>query len=460
MPTTPLIPDTINVLLIGGGGREHALAWKLGQSPRLGTLWVDASANAGITALGRPCPEPISGRELFRLARWCDREDIHLVVIGPEAPLAEGWADELAGENRLVFGPSKDAARLEADKSWAKDIMRAASIPTADGRSFSRLEQAIAYAETREEGCVVKASGLAAGKGVVVCDTPEEAVDAVTSMMGDPERPGRGAFGDAGDTVVIEEKLLGQELSVLAIVDGRSIWVLDPCQDHKQVGEGDVGPNTGGMGAYSPTPLATEEVMRLVEREVLVPTVDALRREGITYRGVLYAGLMLTAGGPKVLEFNCRFGDPECQPLMMRLQGDLLKVLWAAAAGCLDDLEEGLRTDPRTACCVVRCSEGYPGNITTGHEIEGLEEAATLAGDGEDVMVFHAGTKASEDGIPVTAGGRVVGVTALAADLRRAQTLANAAADTVRFTGGFHRRDIGNRVLGELPETEVATDLG
>ena len=456
-PSHPL-PDTINVLLIGGGGREHALAWKLSQSPRLGTLWVDETANAGIRALGRACTEPISGRDLFRLARWCDREEIHLVVIGPEAPLAEGWADELSSEHRLVFGPSKEAAKLEADKSWAKDIMRAAAIPTADGRSFTRLEQAIAYAETREEGCVVKASGLAAGKGVVVCETPEEAVEAVHSMMGDPERPGRGTFGEAGDTVVIEEKLLGQELSVLALVDGRSIWVLDPCQDHKQVGEGDLGPNTGGMGAYCPTPLATDEIMRLIEREVLVPTVDALRREGITYRGVLYAGLMLTTGGPKVLEFNCRFGDPECQPLMMRLQGDLLEVLWATAAGCLDDLDHGLRTDPRTACCVVRCSEGYPGPISTGHEITGVEEAEKLAGPDEDVMVFHAGTKTDPDGRPVTSGGRVVGVTALAADLARAQILANAAAETVRFTGAFHRRDIGSRVLEELPENETTTD--
>lgn len=457
MPASPPMPDTINVLLIGGGGREHALAWKLSQSRRLGTLWVEPTANVGIQALGTTCPEPTSGGDMFRLSRWCDREDIHLVVIGPEAPLAAGWADELASETRLVFGPNKAAAQLEADKSWAKDIMRSASIPTADGRSFSRLEQALAYAETREEGCVVKASGLAAGKGVVVCDNPEEAMAAVTSMMGDPTHPGQGAFGDAGNTVVIEEKLLGQELSVLALVDGRSIWVLDPCQDHKQVGEGDIGPNTGGMGAYTPTPLATDDIMRLVEREVLVPTVDALRREGITYRGVLYVGLMLTAGGPKVLEFNCRFGDPECQPLMMRLDGDLLEVLWATAAGRLEDLDEGLRSDPRTACCVVRCSEGYPGPIVTGQAIDGIEAAQRLAGPDEAVMIFHGGTTTDPDGRTVTAGGRVVGVTALAADLERAQALANAAAEIVDFPGAFHRRDIGSRVLANLPETNDRT---
>ena len=449
-------PDRLNVLLIGGGGREHALAWRLKQSPRLGRLWVDPGANAGLAALGHRCPEPISGRELFRLNRWCDREEIGLVVIGPEAPLAEGWADELASESRVVFGPTKDAARLEADKAWSKDIMRAGSIPTAEGRAFTRLDQALAFAETREEGCVVKASGLAAGKGVVVCDTPEEAVAAVERIMGtDVERPGRGEFGDAGTTIVIEEKLLGQEMSVLALVDGRSIWVLDPCQDHKQVGEGDVGPNTGGMGAYCPTPLATDEVMREIERDVLVPTIDALRREGITYRGVLYAGLMLTANGPKVLEFNCRFGDPECQPLMTRLRGDLLEVLWATAAGRLDDLassERGLESDPRTACCVVLCAEGYPGSVRKGQRIEGIEAAEALGGDDEEVVVFHAGTTTDDEGRLVSNGGRVLGITALAADLERAQALANEAADLIELPGGFFRRDIGGRVLPSTPE--------
>ncbi|MEE2972582.1 MAG: phosphoribosylamine--glycine ligase [Planctomycetota bacterium] len=448
MPPTDSCPDRVNVLLLGGGGREHAMARKLKESPRLGDLWVEGAANAGLRAAGRVCPEPINGRELFRLQRWCDREDIGLVVIGPEAPLSEGWADALAAEGRLVFGPGKAAARLEADKSWAKEIMRSGSIPTAEGRSFTRLEQAIPFAETREEGCVVKASGLAAGKGVVVCDTPEEAVEAVRRIMGeDPERPGRGEFGEAGTTIVIEEKLIGQEMSVLALVDGRSIWVLDPCQDHKQVGEGDTGPNTGGMGAYCPTPLATDEVMREIERDVLVATVDALRREGIEYRGVLYAGMMLTAGGPRVLEFNCRFGDPECQPLMSRLRGDLLEVLWHTAAGSLERLERGLETDPRTACCVVLCSEGYPGPITKGHSITGIEAAEACGGRGEEVLVYHAGTTRNDDGELVTNGGRVLGVTALAADLARAQALANEAAEKIEFTGAFHRSDIGSRVL-------------
>jgi phosphoribosylamine--glycine ligase len=446
----PTMPERVNVLLIGGGGREHALAWQIKQSSRLGRLWVDSTANAAILAIGTPCTEPISKPAMFRLNSWCDKEEIGLVVIGPEAPLADGWADDLATENRLVFGPSKAAARIEADKGWAKEIMRSASVPSAEGRTFKDRDPAIAYAMSREEGCVVKASGLAAGKGVFVCPTPEEAVAAVQMMMGDPERRTQGCFGAAGDTIVIEELLQGQEMSVLAFVDGRSIWVLDPCQDHKQVGEGDVGPNTGGMGAYCPTPLATPELMSRIERDILVPTIDGLRREGIIFRGVLYAGLMLTAGGPKVLEYNCRFGDPECQPLMARLQGDLLEVLWATAAGQLDELESGLEFDPRTACCVVLCSAGYPGSITKGHPITGIEAAEAEAGPGEAVIVFHSGTTVDSRDRVVSAGGRVISVTALAADLTSAQDLANRAAAKIEFAGAFFRHDIGSRVMNSI----------
>jgi phosphoribosylamine--glycine ligase len=445
------MPERVNVLLIGGGGREHALAWQIKQSSRLGRLWVDSTANAAILAIGTPCTEPISKPAMFRLNSWCDKEEIGLVVIGPEAPLADGWADDLATETRLVFGPSKAAARIEADKGWAKEIMRSASVPSAEGRTFKDRAPAIAYAMSREEGCVVKASGLAAGKGVFVCPTPEEAVEAVQMMMGDPERRTQGCFGAAGDTIVIEELLQGQEMSVLAFVDGRSIWVLDPCQDHKQVGEGDVGPNTGGMGAYCPTPLATPELMSRIERDILVPTIDGLRREGIVFRGVLYAGLMLTAGGPKVLEYNCRFGDPECQPLMARLQGDLLEVLWATAAGQLDQLETGLDFDPRTACCVVLCSAGYPGSITKGHPITGIEAAEAEAGPDEAVMVFHSGTTVDARDRVVSAGGRVISVTALAADLTSAQDLANRAAAKIEFAGAFFRHDIGSRVMNSIP---------
>ncbi len=275
------------------------------------------------------------------------------MIVGPEAPLAAGIADALATERCRVFGPTRAAARLESDKAFAKKLMRQAAVPTADARVFTDVESARGYAETRETGCVVKATGLAAGKGVFVCETAAEARQAIDRLMI------AGEFGDAGSTVLIEERLSGQEVSVLALVDGRTLWTLDPCQDHKQVGEGDTGPNTGGMGAYCPTPVLEPHMLATVEREILVPTIDALRREGIDYCGVLYAGLMLTPAGPKVLEFNCRFGDPECQPLMVRLQGDLVELLWSVCTGSLDDVQVAF--DPRVACCVVMCSAGYPG---------------------------------------------------------------------------------------------------
>ena len=437
--TPRTLPERANVLLVGTGGREHALAWKLRQSNRLGALWVEQGANAGLLELGRPCPEQVGGEldnnQRFRLGRFCEEQSIDLVVVGPEAPLAEGIADLLTSERTLVFGPSAAGARLEADKAYAKQIMRSAAIPTAEGRVFSDHESAVHYLEQRDEPCVVKASGLAAGKGVVVCSNQEEALAAVEMIMTDR------AFGPAGSSIVIEERLEGQEVSVLALVDGHTIWILDPCQDHKQVGEGDTGPNTGGMGAYCPTPLATETMMSKVQRDILVPVVDALRRDGVEFRGVLYAGLMLTPAGPKVLEFNVRFGDPECQPLMMRLEGDLLEILWRTAAGTLDEAD--FRFRPRTACTVVMCAEGYPGDYRKGTEISGLEDAAAL----DDVMVFHAGTRQGPSNSITTNGGRVLGVTALADDLRSARDLANEACGMIRFDGAFYRHDIGERVL-------------
>ena len=432
-------PKRCNILLIGGGGREHALAWKLKQSPRMGRLWLTDPANAGLARLGQPCPLKYYEKDTFRFARWCDTNDIHLVVIGPETPLADGAADALAGERRLVFGPSKAAAQLEADKSFAKQLMRQAAIPTAEGRIFDRADSAREYIEAHDEPCVVKASGLAAGKGAIVCETQAEALDALDRIMIKRE------FGDAGDQLIIEEKLAGQEVSVLALVDGRTIWLLDPAQDHKQAYEGDTGPNTGGMGAYCPTPLMDEATLGIIEREIFVPTVDALRREGIEFRGVLYAGLMLTLAGPKVLEFNCRFGDPECQPLMARLQGDLVEILWATAAGTLKDVE--IDFDPRVACCVVLCSGGYPGSYEKGKLITGIEDAEALSDDAGKVIVFHAGTTINHNGDLVTHGGRVLGVTALAHDLQSARDLANRACEKIHFEGAFYRHDIGDRVL-------------
>jgi phosphoribosylamine--glycine ligase len=438
MPKPLPCPDRCSVLLVGGGGREHALAWKLSQSRRLGRLWATDTGNPGIADLAQACPVAVDARRPFHIQRWCERESIDLVIVGPEAPLAEGLADALAADGRLVFGPTKAGARIESDKVWAKQLMRSAAVPTADGRTFTDREAAREYVVARDQACVVKAAGLAAGKGVFVCDGPDEALAALDVIMG--ER----AFGDAGTQVIIEERLEGQEVSVLALVDGHTIWVLDPAQDHKQVGEGDTGPMTGGMGAYCPAPLLDEKMLARVQRDILVPTVDAMRRDGIDYRGVLYAGLMLTPAGPKVLEFNCRFGDPECQPMMARLKGDLIEICWATAAGGLDDVQ--IDFDPRTACCVVMCSEGYPGSYPTGRPIAGLEHAAAVAGAGR-VNIFHAGTRRTEAGELVTAGGRVLSVTALGADLREARDLANEACDQIRFEGAFFRRDIGDRVL-------------
>jgi phosphoribosylamine--glycine ligase len=433
------LPEKANVLLVGTGGREHALGWKLKQSDHLGTLWVEQGANAALLALGRPCPEDVSGKldtnNRFRLKKFCQEEQIDLVVIGPEVPLAAGLTDLLASEQTLVFGPTAAGAKLEADKAYAKQIMRSAAIPSAEGRVFRDQESAIHYLEQREDPCVVKASGLAAGKGVVVCDDREQALAAVEMIMSDQ------AFGAAGDSILIEERLEGQEMSVLALVDGHTIWILDPAQDHKQVGEGDTGANTGGMGAYCPTPLATDSLMETVQRDILVPVVDALRRDGVEFKGVLYAGLMLTPAGPKVLEFNVRFGDPECQPLMTRLEGDLLEILWRTAAGTLDEAD--FRFSPRTACTVVMCAEGYPGSYRKGMEITGVDAAEKL----DDVVVFQAGTRQGPDGGIVTNGGRVLGVTALADDLRSARDRANEACDLIQFEGAFFRHDIGERVL-------------
>ena len=429
----------MNILIIGSGGREHALGWKLKQSPRCDRLYF-APGNGGTASLGQNIDlpvEPVNTKNVDAIDYFCRQHAVDLIVIGPEDPLSAGLADRLARPGRHVFGPTAAAARLEADKAWAKQLMKQASIPTADARIFTDYAAAAHYLQTRETPVVVKASGLAKGKGAIVCDNNDQALAAVKLCMKDH------AFGDAGNTVVIEERLTGQELSVLALVDGKNIFVLDPAQDHKQVGEGDTGPNTGGMGAYCPTPLLDDRTMRLIESEILVPTVDVLRRDGITYRGVLYAGLMLTAGGPKVIEFNCRFGDPECQPLMMRLQGDLVDILIATCEGRLHEVD--LSWDPRHCCCVVMASGGYPGDYQKGKPITGIDAAERASGGG-DVKVFHAGTRLV-DGKLVNSGGRVLNVCAMGTSLRDAQRKANAACDAITFEGAHFRRDIGARVM-------------
>ena len=427
----------MNILVIGSGGREHALGWKLKQSKYCDRLFF-APGNGGMAELGENLDlriEPVDTKNADAIDYFCRQNKVELIVIGPEDPLAQGLADRLEHSDRVVFGPTADGARLEADKAYAKDLMRSASIPTAEARTFNNVEGALHFVRAHETPLVVKAAGLAKGKGVTVCDNSVQAEQAVQRIMQDR------VFGNAGETVVIEERLVGQELSVLALVDGSHLYVLDPAQDHKQVGEGDVGPNTGGMGAYTPTPLVHDQTMSQIEREILVPMVDALRRDGVKYHGVLYAGLMLTAGGPKVLEFNCRFGDPEVQPLMMRLQGDLVQIMIATIKGRLNEID--LSWDPRCCCCVVMASGGYPDGYENGKVICGLDQVAVLDG----VQVFHAGTK-RVNGQVLTNGGRVLNVCAMGENLKQAQHRANTACEQIHFEGAFWRKDIGFRVMG------------
>jgi len=421
----------MKLLVIGGGGREHALTWKLAQSDRVSKIYC-TPGNAGTAQLAENVA--IGPNELDRLVDLARQQHIDLTVVGPEAPLAIGIVDRFQAEGLRIFGPTAQAARIEADKAYAKQLMREQAVPTAEARIFTEYQAARAYVASRDQAVVIKAAGLAEGKGVIVCDDPADGLLALERVMKDR------AFGDAGNTVVVEEKLTGQELSILAFVDGRSLYVLEASQDHKPVGDGDTGPNTGGMGAYTPVPIVTDAVMAQIEREILVPVVDGLTRRDVSYCGVLYAGLMLTAAGPKVLEFNCRFGDPEAQPILMRVRGDLVEVIEHALASTLDQVE--LDYDPRPAVCVVMASGGYPGKYEKGKVIEGLDRVAELS----DVMAFHAGT-ARSDGQVVTNGGRVLGVTALGTDLADAQKRVYEAVDMIHFEGAYCRRDIAAKAL-------------
>ena len=503
----------MKVLVIGRGGREHALCWKLRRSPRAPSIYC-APGNAGTAEEGQNVPiEPHDIRGLVQFAR---KERIDLTVVGPEEPLVLGVVDAFQREGLKVFGPRRDAAELEGSKIFAKELMRQAGIPTADYRVFRSAPDAESYvlsrevsvvvrprgrttlrpvlcrtalealeavdrisdpremiepgvrveieergrghlfetaAEAREyvlsrpTALVVKADGLAAGKGVHVCRTLRDALDAIDEIMV------RRAFGKAGDRVLIEEKLDGREASILALTDGRTIVALESSQDHKAAYDGDEGPNTGGMGAYSPAPIVTPDLMAQVESEVLVPAVHALKRARRPFRGVLYAGLMLTSQGPKVLEFNVRFGDPECEAVLMRLETDLLELLLAVVEERLDTVE--LRWDPRPAVAVVMASEGYPGVYERGKTINNLSEADAL----DDVKVFHAGTLARSDPAGgreprvVTDGGRVLVVTALGTDFAEAQGRAYKAVGMIRFAGGWARSDIADSVAKGGPAT-------
>ncbi len=417
----------MRILVVGSGGREHALAWKISQSPIVRSVFC-APGNPGMARVAQLLP--VRADDVEGLVREARALRVDLVVVGPEVPLVLGLADRLDREGIPVFGPSAAAAEIEGSKAFAKEVMLAAGIPTAAHGTFADLERAVAFARARGGRVVVKADGLAAGKGVVVADDAEHAESALRDML-----VGR-VHGSAGSRVVVEERLEGPEASVIALSDGERVRLLPAAQDHKRVGEGDRGPNTGGMGAFSPTPKVTPEVAREVEERVLLPTLRELARRGRPFRGALYAGLMLTQKGLRVLEFNARLGDPETQPLMMRLAGDLVPALLGAARGDLSKVE--LAVDPRAAVGVVLAAEGYPAKPVAGDAVEGADGPFE-----EGVQVFHAGTALAPDGRIVTAGGRVLTVCALGAGLAAARDRAYTALGRIRLRGGHYRRDIG-----------------
>jgi|HubBroStandDraft_5_1064220.scaffolds.fasta_scaffold05617_2 phosphoribosylamine--glycine ligase len=423
----------MKILVVGNGGREHVLVYKLAQSPTVTRIYC-APGNAGTADEPNTENLDIRATDTARLLKFCKAEQIDLAVIGPEAPLVQGMVDAFQVANVPVFGPTKAASVLEASKSHAKEIMRLANVPTADYAVFDDPVAAAAHVDERSERpLVVKADGLAAGKGVIVCPNRQDALAAIRHAMVDL------AFGDAGKRIVIEEALVGEEASILAIVDGNTILPLEPAQDHKAAYDDDQGPNTGGMGAYSPTPLVTPTLLDDVIEKVLVPIVHTMRREDEPFQGILYAGLMITSQGPKVLEFNVRFGDPEAQPVLMRLKSDLAQVLLAAAEGRLKKLPP-LEWDPRPAVCVVMASNGYPGEFKKGFPIRGLAEAGRVP----DVKVFHAGTTRLGDQV-VTDGGRVLGVTAVGDTIADAKLRAYQAVKCIRWEGAWCRKDISDK---------------
>jgi phosphoribosylamine--glycine ligase len=428
----------MNVLIIGGGGREHALAWKAAQSSRVDTVYV-APGNAG-TAM-EPGTENVAldVMDFAGLADFAAGNGVELTIVGPEAPLVDGVVDFFEGRGLRCFGPRRGAAQLEGSKAFTKDFLARHDIPTAAYANFTELEPALAYLRQRGAPIVVKADGLAAGKGVIVAETLDQAEAAVTDMLSG------NAFGEAGCRVVIEEFLEGEEASFIVMVDGKNILPMATSQDHKRIGEGDTGPNTGGMGAYSPAPVVDEAVYQRIMDQVITPTVRGMAAEGNDYTGFLYAGLMITAEGqPRVIEYNCRFGDPETQPIMMRLQSDLVALCDAALAGKLDCTEA--EWDPRCAIGVVLAAQGYPGSYPKGTPIEGLDRAQP-----DYVKVFHAGTARSDTEV-VTSGGRVLCVTALGDDIAAAQQACYEAAGKISWEGMTLRRDIGWRAIARYSQ--------
>ncbi len=421
----------MKVLIVGSGGREHAIAWKVAQSPKVEKLYC-APGNGGIAQVAE-CVN-IGVMDFDGLTGFAKEKEIDLTIIGPDDPLAAGAADAFEAAGLRVFGPRKNAAILEASKAFSKDLMKKYHIPTAAYETFDSPEKALAYVETADMPIVLKADGLALGKGVLICGTREEAREGVRSLMMDKQ------FGSAGDRIVVEEFMTGREVSVLSFVDGKTIKVMTSAQDHKRAKDGDKGLNTGGMGTFSPSPFYTEEVDEFCKKHIFQPTVDAMREEGREFKGIIFFGLMLTEKGPKVLEYNARFGDPETQVVLPRMKNDLVEVFEACIDGTLDQVE--LEFEDNAAVCVVLASDGYPEHYEKGLPITGLDEFQ----DKEGYYVFHAGSRFDGEGRVVTNGGRVLGVTAVGQDLKEARARAYKATEWIHFDNKYMRNDIGKAI--------------
>ena len=419
----------MQVLVIGNGGREHALVWKIKQSPKVKAIFC-APGNAGTSEIAENVP--IAADDIEGLLQFALNKGIELTIVGPEQPLVMGIVDQFNEKGLRIFGPNAHAAELEGSKSFSKNIMNKYGLPTAEYKNFTSSEEAEEYVNDKSCPLVVKADGLAAGKGVLLCRTTEEALIAVNTIMKNR------SFGSAGDQIVIEEFLEGQEISVLAFSDGKTVLLMDSAQDHKAAFDGDTGPNTGGMGAYSPAPVFTEVMQQKVRDKIMLPMVRAMKQEGRPYKGVLYAGLMLTKTGPQILEFNARFGDPETQPLLVRMDSDIIPIFEACIDGTLDQCQ--LNWKNKSSVCVVMAAAGYPNSYEKGKFISGLENANSI----QEVVVFHAGTK-KQDGKIVTNGGRVLGVTATGENTSSAIERAYEAVNQIKWEGIHYRKDIGYR---------------
>lgn len=424
----------MKVLLVGGGGREHALAWRLAQSDQCDELYC-APGNPGIEEVAE-CIS-IAADDVELITKFAVEKGIDLVVAGPEAPLVAGLADRLKPENIPIFGASKAAAQLEGSKGFTKDLCRKYNIPTAAYERFTDIEKAKGFVRKTGTPIVIKADGLAAGKGVIIAQDENEAFSAIEDMLSG------NLFGSAGASIVIEEFLDGEELSFFALSDGNTVLPFTSAQDHKRVGDGDVGPNTGGMGAYSPAHLLTPDLQEKIMSRIILPTAEGMKKDGHPFQGIFFAGIMIVKNDPYLIEYNVRFGDPECQPIMMRLETDLLEILYSCAKGELKKFDGKIEWSNDVALAVVMAAKGYPGSYAKGGTIRGIEEADQL----EDVKVFHAGTSKNEQGDIISTGGRVLGVTALGSTVKESQAKAYEAVDLIDWNDGFCRRDIGWRAV-------------